>query len=253
MKQKLLLQLAKYAKDKDVKHPKREIYLTQPQLDDFIPTDNTATLGDLLLPTSRQGRRAGKIIGLAELADLPKSQFNSFLLNYPLSTDIALGAAGAFAGARLAKEIPTDSALKRFIYKAIGSSLGGFITGFGTRLYRNRKIHKIKNLIAQKGKLKSYLDDEIETPSVLNLGGKSFNYGKAQSRKFVREIALGRTPQKAQESADSYPVTKNLLEMIINYSTPSWMHLGSLVTSSVDKLQLDRLKPEEAKFVARMS
>ena len=250
---KLLYNIKKIASEEDVikaikelkKPAKDEINISKEELDEFLPTDTAATLGDVFLATSRQGRRAGRATALGELADVDKKELNALSLKYPLLTSqllapLAVATIGAGVGS-IATGDPVGS--------GVGAGVGAVAGIILSHIARNRRIRRIKNLIKEKGKIRTYSTDDINVPGFLNFGGKSFNYGKAQGRKFIRELAAGAPANEASQKVNPFPKTKNLIELLGNMVVNP---VGSIGISSADKMMLKRLLPEERRFVNQM-
>ena len=179
---KLLYNIVKIAKD---------IKITQEQLDEFLPTDFTATAGDILLPTTRVGRRSGRAKELANLAGIDTPDSNSWSLNHPLTTQLL--------------SLPVLPV--HIVINAI----------------RHAKLRKIKKLIAQKGKINVPEDSDLVVAApdeLVNVGGTVFNKGRTSTRKFIAALSKGLSAKEADKLVNSDTSRQGAIESALDLAVP---------------------------------
>ena len=226
-----------------VKIANEEQKINKEQLDEFLPTDTVATLGDVFLTTSRIGRRSGRAVELANMAGVGDNEVKSLPLKSPLATDqiyapLTGGAIGATLGGLIGFGFDDE---KGAITGAGIGTIGGALLGqIVSRIQRNRKIRKIKQLISEKGKIRTTSGQKIDVPAWYDLGGPSYNYGRAQSRKFLDLLRKGESVENANNFVNSSPVMRNTAELLLNGITAPFL-VGSIGNVISDRRSLKAL------------
>ena len=241
----------------------KKINITQNDLDTFLPTDGLATTGDILLTSSRQGRRAGRAKELANLAGLDPEQVNSeFAFNSPLLSEMAYRAGGGAIGAGLgvllgarAGVSPEDRNAKMLFGGAGGFLAGALVSSVINRVIRNRKIRQIKQLIANKGTINTpeAKDDIKKTPGILNFGDVAYDRGRDQARQYIDLLSQKIPANIASDKVNPIPEWRNAAEVVGN-SAGSALQIGPLgslgvniadrmaLTDSITQRELNKLK-----------